>query len=57
MTPLSRVIPAGSRLRFTIAGADPRQRNLREIRLTPPPEIGVLRGGLDPSRIELPLAR
>lgn len=57
MTPLSRVVPAGARLRFTIAGADPRQRNLQDIRLTPPPEIGLLRGGLDPSRIELPLAR
>ena len=56
MTPLSRTIPQGARLRFTVAGADPRQRNLQEIRLTPPPEIAVLRGGRDPSRIELPLA-
>lgn len=56
MTPLSRVIPTGARLRFTVAGADPRQRNLHDIRLTPPPNIGVLRGGRDPSRIELPLA-
>lgn len=57
MTPLSRVVPAGARLRLTIAGADPRQRNLQDIKLTPPPEIGLLRGGLDASRIELPLAR
>ncbi len=56
MTPLSRTIPQGARLRFTIAGADPRQRNLQDIRLTPPPQIAVLRGGRDPSRIELPLA-
>ena len=55
MTPISRVVPAGSRLRFTIAGADPRQRNLQEIRLDPAPEISVLRGGLDASRVELPL--
>lgn len=56
MTPLSRIIPPGARLRFTVAGADPRQRNLQDIRLTPPPDITVLRGGRDPSRIELPLA-
>ena len=57
MTPVSRVVPAGARLRFTVAGADPRQRNLQDIRLTPAPVIGLLRGGPDPSRIELPLAR
>jgi putative CocE/NonD family hydrolase len=56
MTPVSRVVPAGARLRLTIAGADPRQRNLQEIRLSPAPEIAVLHGGQDPSRIELPLA-
>lgn len=55
MTPISRVIPAGARLRITVAGADPRQRNLQDIRLTPAPEIGLLHGGPDPSRIELPL--
>jgi uncharacterized protein len=57
MTPVSRVVPAGARLRFAVAGADPRQRNLQDIRVTPAPEIAVLRGGVDPSRIELPLAR
>ena len=56
LTPISRIIPAGSRLRFTIAGADPRQRNLKQIQLDPAPNITVLRGGLDASRIELPLA-
>ncbi len=56
MTPLSQVIPAGARLRLTIAGADPRQRNLQEIRLEPAPEIGVIVGGRDGSRIELPMA-
>lgn len=55
MTPISRVIPAGARLRLTIAGADPRQRNLQEVRLDPAPQITVLHGGNDPSRIELPL--
>jgi predicted acyl esterase len=57
MTPLSRVVPIGARLRLTIAGADPRQRNLQEIKLDPPPTIGVLKGGVDPSRVELPLAQ
>lgn len=57
LTPLSRMVPAGSRLRLTIAGADPRQRNLKDIQITPAPNIGVIRGGRDPSRIELPLAR
>jgi putative CocE/NonD family hydrolase len=56
MTPVSRVVAAGSRLRVTIAGADPRQRNLQQIRLDPRPEIGVVIGGQDGSRIELPLA-
>jgi predicted acyl esterase len=57
LTPVSRVVPKGARLRFTIAGADPRQRNLNDIRLTPAPRIAVLRGGRDASRIELPLAQ
>jgi putative CocE/NonD family hydrolase len=56
LTPISRVVPAGSMLRLTIAGADPRQRNLKEIELDPAPRITVLRGGLDASRIDLPLA-
>ncbi len=56
LTPISRVIPAGARLRFTIAGADPRQRNLKQIELRPAPKITVRRGGLDASRIDLPLA-
>ena len=49
-------MPAGARLRFTVAGADPRQRNLQEIKLDPAPQLTVLRGGIDGSRIELPLA-
>ena len=57
LTPVSRIVPAGARLRFTVAGADPRQRNLKDIRRDPPPRIGVVHGGRDPSRIELPLVR
>ena len=52
LTPISRVVPAGSRLRLTIAGADPRQRNLADIKQTPPPVLTVIRGT---SRIELPV--
>jgi predicted acyl esterase len=57
LTPVSRVVPAGGRLRLTIAGADPRQRNLQDIKLDPAPTIAVITGGIDPSRLELPLAR
>ena len=56
MTPVGRVIPAGHRLRVVVTGADPRQRNLADIRLDPPPEITVLTGAGADSRIELPLA-
>lgn len=55
MTPVSHVIPQGSRLRLVVTGADPRQRNLAEIRLDPPPNIELRLGGTSGSRIELPL--
>ncbi len=55
LTPISRIIPAGARLRVTIAGADPRQRNLAEIRQDPPPTITILRGTARLSRIRLPV--
>lgn len=57
LTPVSRIVPAGARLRVTIAGADPRQRNLKDIQQTPPPVITVERGAAAPSWIELPVAR
>jgi predicted acyl esterase len=56
MTPVSQVVAAGDRLRFVIAGADPRQRNLKDIRLDPPPKISVRLGGQDGSRVDLPVA-
>lgn len=56
MTPLSRVIPAAARLRVTITGADPRQRNLQDIKQTPPPALFVVTGGAKGSRIDLPVA-
>lgn len=54
MTAMSRVIPPGHRLRLVITGADPRQRNLADIRQDPPPRITVTRGGARASRIDLP---
>jgi putative CocE/NonD family hydrolase len=56
MTPISQVIAQGDRLRLVIAGADPRQRNLKDIRLDPPPRISVRLGGGDGSRVDLPVA-
>ena len=56
LTPVSLVVAPGERLRFVVTGADPRQRNLRDIRLDPPPNITVRLGGRTGSRIDLPLA-
>lgn len=56
LTPVSRIVPAGARLRVTIAGADPRQRNLKQIMQTPAPVIAVERGGRGTSWIDLPVA-
>ena len=54
LTPVSREIPAGARLRLTITGADPRQRNLKDIAQVPPPVLTVGRGAA--SSIDLPVA-
>jgi hypothetical protein len=43
-------------LRVTIAGADPRQRNLKQIMQTPAPVIAVERGGRGTSWIDPPVA-
>ena len=56
LTPVSLVVAPGERLRFVITGADPRQRNLKDIRLDPAPTITVRLGGRTASRIDLPLA-
>jgi putative CocE/NonD family hydrolase len=55
LTPVSLVVAPGERLRFVVTGADPRQRNLKDIRLDPPPTITVRLGGRSASRIDLPL--
>ncbi|MBL8552159.1 MAG: CocE/NonD family hydrolase [Hyphomonadaceae bacterium] len=55
LLPVSKIVPAGARLRFTIAGADPRQRDLQQIRIDPPPRISVHFGPERRSRIEIPM--
>lgn len=57
LTPVSLVVPEGARLRLTVTGADPRQRNLKDIRINPAPNITVLHGGADASRIDLPVVQ
>ncbi|HYP79255.1 MAG TPA: CocE/NonD family hydrolase, partial [Steroidobacteraceae bacterium] len=54
LTPTARVIAAGHSLRVVVTGADPRQRNLPQIRETPPPQLQIGLGGA--SFVELPLA-
>lgn len=56
LSPRAYTFQRGHRIRVTLAGADPRQRNLAQIRQTPPPEFRVLTGGKDGSRVDLPFA-
>jgi hypothetical protein len=56
LTPVSRIVPAGARLRVTITGADPRQRNLKDIEQKPAPVITVQWGGSAAAWVELPVA-
>jgi putative CocE/NonD family hydrolase len=55
LTPTSQVIQSGHRLRLIVTGADPRQRNLEDLRSDRPPRIALTLGGTSASRIELPL--
>ncbi|AKH41513.1 hypothetical protein FHS61_002001 [Altererythrobacter atlanticus] len=55
MMPLSHRFEQGARLRFVVTGADPRQRNLADVRQDPPPRITIMRGQKSGSRIDLPL--
>lgn len=52
LLPASRIFKAGHRLRVAFTGADPRQRNLDELKENPPPRITIERGT---SFIELPI--
>jgi uncharacterized protein len=56
MTPTSAVVQSGHRLRLVVTGADPRQRNLDEIRVAPAPHIALSLGGATGSRVDLPLS-
>ncbi len=56
LTPTARIIPAGDRLRLVITGADPRQRNLQQIKLDPPPQIRIQLDGQNGSSLALPWA-
>ncbi|WP_129793821.1 CocE/NonD family hydrolase [Sphingosinicella sp. CPCC 101087] len=53
LTPNSKRFRAGSRIRVSVRGADPRQRNLREIRRDPPETVTVHHGA-GASRVEIP---
>ena len=55
MLPSAYVFRAGHHIRVTVTGADPRQRNLEEIRQDPPPHLTIYMGGSTSSQIELPL--
>lgn len=54
MSPRAYVFAAGHRLRVTLTGADPRQRNLESIRISPPPRFTIFSGGPGGSRIDIP---
>ncbi|MEO6187034.1 MAG: CocE/NonD family hydrolase [Steroidobacteraceae bacterium] len=55
LTPVSQTVPVGYRLRFVVTGADPRQRNLAQLRIDPAPTIRLTLGGATGSRLDLPL--
>jgi hypothetical protein len=54
MVPRAWTFAAGHRLRVTLTGADPRQRNLDQIRQDPPPVFTIISGGAAASRIDVP---
>jgi uncharacterized protein len=51
--PLSRVFPAGHKIRITITGADPREKDRDESR--PAPEVTILRDPAHASYVTLPV--
>jgi putative CocE/NonD family hydrolase len=53
MLPLSRIFPAGDRIRITITGADPREKDRPES--TPSPVVSIYRDRTHQSYIVLPL--
>jgi putative CocE/NonD family hydrolase len=57
LTPVSRIFKAGHRLRISITGADPRQRDLADIRVKPSPRIKLNLGTDSGSHIALPIIK
>jgi predicted acyl esterase len=55
LTPTSHIIEPGHRLRLVVTGADPRQRNIEDLRTDPPATIAVVLGRSGGSRIDVPL--
>lgn len=55
LLPVSRIVRAGHALRLVVTGADPRQRNLQDLRQDPPPRLTLHLGGSGVSRIDLPV--
>lgn len=55
LSPRAYTFASGHRIRVTLTGADPRQRNLAELRTDPAPEFTILSGGANGSRVDLPL--
>ncbi|MBO9711703.1 CocE/NonD family hydrolase [Sphingomonas sp.] len=54
MGPRAYTFAAGHRLRVTLTGADPRQRNLAAIRQEPPPVFTITSGGAAASHVDIP---
>lgn len=54
LSPRAYTFRAGHRIRVTLTGADPRQRNLEQLRTDPAPEFRVTTGGTSGSRVDLP---
>lgn len=54
LSPRAYTFAAGHRIRVTLTGADPRQRNLAELKTDPAPVFDVLAGGTGGSRVDLP---
>ncbi|GIL41591.1 CocE/NonD family hydrolase [Roseiterribacter gracilis] len=53
LLPTSKIFQAGHKMRVTITGADPRQRDRRE--MSPPPRVEILADGAHTSFVELPV--
>ncbi len=55
LSPTSRIIATGHRLRLSFTGADQRQRNLPDLKTDPAPVLDITTGGRAASSLELTL--